>query len=434
MSKIRSNTAHDITTLGGQTPETVMGGETADISELCEYDWFQWLWFRDTLAHFPDESRVLVRYMGPAKSIGPAMCCHILKANGSVLQRSTVGPLTPEELSNEDMKRKMEEYMSAIYSGPLGPVSTDDDFSEDSESTTPTYDSYDDDQGDKPKMPEADTFTVDAFDKYIGAQLRMPLNDMMTEAKVVGRVKDASGNPVGVSHANPLQDTRVYEVKFPDGTMAEYGANLIATAMFAQVDYEGRSYNIMDEIVDHRKSGEAMPEDEEFVTIRGKRHPVRTTKGWEMCILWKTGDTSWEKLKDMKEANPIKAAEYPIAKGLGDEPAFNWWAKHALKKRDSIISTVRARFIRRDYKFGIKVPANIAEARALDAENRDDTWECSVEKEMKNVRVAFKILDDGQAIPVGYQRLPCMLIFDLRILQGRHAWWQEATSHNPQQY
>jgi hypothetical protein len=211
-SKIRSNIAHDITTLGGQTPETVMGGETADISELCEYDWFQWLWFRDTLAHFPDESRVLVWYMGPAKLVGRAMCCHILKANGSVIQRSTVGPLTPEELSN------------AIYNGLLGPVSTYDNFSGDSESDTPTFDSYGNDQGnEEPRMPEADTFTVDAFDKYIGAQLRMPLHNTMTETKVVGRVKDTSGNPVGVSHANPLQDTRVYEVQFPDGTMAEYG-------------------------------------------------------------------------------------------------------------------------------------------------------------------------------------------------------------------
>jgi hypothetical protein len=117
----------------------------------------------------------------------------------------------------------------------------------------------------------------------------------------------------------------------------------------------------------------------------------------------------------MKEANPIEAAKYAIAKGLGDEPAFNWWVKYTLKKRDSIISAVKARFIRRDYKFGIKVPANIAEARALDAENGDDMWERSVEKEMKNVWVAFKILDDGQAVPVGYQRIPCMLIFDVKM-------------------
>jgi hypothetical protein len=50
-----------------------------------------------------------------------------------------------------------------------------------------------------------------------------------------------------------------------------------------------------------------------------------------------------------------------------------------------IISAVQARFIRRDYKFGIKVPHNIAEARSLDQENGDDFWERSVKKEMKNV-------------------------------------------------
>jgi hypothetical protein len=246
----------------------------------------------------------------------------------------------------------------------------------------------------------------------------MPLNDEMTEAKVIGRAKDKSGNPVGVSHSNPLQDTRVYEVKFPDGPLTEYSANLIATAMFAQVDDDGNTYNIMDEIVDHRKTREAVLEDEAFVTIRGKVHPVRTTKGWEMCVLWKNGDTSWEKLKDMKEANSIEAAEYAVTKGISEEPAFNWWAKHTLKKRDSIISLVRARFIRRDSKFGIKVPSNIAEARALDVKNGDNFWEQSVEKEMKNVRVAFKVLDDGVRVPVGYQRIPCMLIFDV---DGFHA-------------
>jgi hypothetical protein len=35
-AKIQSNTAHDITTLGGQTPETLMGGETADILDICD--------------------------------------------------------------------------------------------------------------------------------------------------------------------------------------------------------------------------------------------------------------------------------------------------------------------------------------------------------------------------------------------------------------
>jgi hypothetical protein len=134
-----------------------------------------------------------------------------------------------------------------------------------------------------------------------------------------------------------------------------------------------------------------------------------------MCILWKNGDTSWEKLKDMKEANPIETAEYAAAKGISNKPAFNWWAKYTLKKRDFIVSAVRARFTRRDYKFGIRVPNNIQEARALDKENGDAFWERSVEKEMKNVRIAFKILPNGERVPVGYQQIPCMLIFNIKM-------------------
>jgi hypothetical protein len=274
-SKIRSNTSHDLTTLGRQTPQTIMGGKSADISELCEYDWFQWLWFRDTLSSFPNEPKVLVLYMSPSKSIGPAMCCHLLKANRSFVQRSTIGPLTPEDLTNEDTKRQMAEFMAAIYNGPLGPVSEDGDFAGDSESVTPSFESYGDDQWDEPKMPEATKFTVDAYDKYIGAQLCMPLNDAVTEAKVVGRKTDASGNPIGVSHSNPLvQDTRVYEVAFPDGMTTEYNANLIVTAMFTQVDDDGSSYNIIDEIVDHRRTDEAITEKDSFVTVKGKQHSI----------------------------------------------------------------------------------------------------------------------------------------------------------------
>jgi hypothetical protein len=52
----------------------------------------------------------------------------------------------------------------------------------------------------------------------------------------------------------------------------------------------------------------------------------------------------------------------------------------------------------------------------FDRENGDKFWERSVdEKEMKNVRVTFKILEDGTRAPVGYQHIPCMLIFDVKM-------------------
>ena len=49
----------------------------------------------------------------------------------------------------------------------------------------------------------------------------MPLCDAMTEVKVVGQNIDKSGNLIGVSHSNPLQDIHIYEVLFPDGNIAE---------------------------------------------------------------------------------------------------------------------------------------------------------------------------------------------------------------------
>jgi hypothetical protein len=173
----------------------------------------------------------------------------------------------------------MANFMNAIYAAPLGPSATDGNFAEDSDSATPSFDAYGDEVGDEPRMPEADSFTVDAYDKYIGAQLRMPLNDALLEAKVLGRARDGEGNPIGISHANPLQDTRVYEVEFQDGSTAEYGANLIATAMFALVDDEGRAHQILDEIVDHRKTNEAASREEAYVTHTNKQrmgdvHPL----------------------------------------------------------------------------------------------------------------------------------------------------------------
>jgi hypothetical protein len=131
------------------------------------------------------------------------------------------------------------------------------------------------------------------------------------------------------------------------------------------------------------------------------------------------GDTSWGSLNDMKEASPIKTAEYAVAHGISTEPTFNWWAQYTLKKRDSIISTVRPQIVRRDYKFGIKVPAGIAEVRALDKENGDDLWEPSVEKEMKNVWIAFKFLDNVTRVPVRYQQIPYMLKMDFT---RKYAW------------
>ena len=105
-SLIRSNTAHDIFELAGQVPETVMSGETSDISQLCELGWYEWSKFRDVAAPFPEDKPVLGRYLGPSVDIGPAMTAKFLKHNGQVIHTSTYRSLTTDEMtSTEETKR-----------------------------------------------------------------------------------------------------------------------------------------------------------------------------------------------------------------------------------------------------------------------------------------------------------------------------------------
>ncbi len=138
-------------------------------------------------------------------------------------------------------------------------------------------------------------------------------------------------------------------------------------------------------------------------------------KGWELCVLWKDKSTSWVALKDVKEGNPIQVAEFAIANGIANEPAFAWWVRDALKKRDRIIGAIKTRYLKRTHKFGIQMPKTIQEALAIDRETGTDHWRRAIEKEMKNVEIAFEFLDSGQAAPIGYQKIPLHFVFDVKM-------------------
>ena len=70
---IRSNTALDIFELDGMNPETNISGETYDINNICEFGWYQWVYFRDTYVTFSGYKVVLDRYCGPSINVGPGL-------------------------------------------------------------------------------------------------------------------------------------------------------------------------------------------------------------------------------------------------------------------------------------------------------------------------------------------------------------------------
>ena len=66
-------------------------------------------------------------------------------------------------------------------------------------------------------------------------------------------------------------------------------------------------------------------------------------------------------------------------------------------------------------KYGILVPTTVEEAFDLDKQNDNNYWRDVIQKEMRNVTVAFKISNPKDRVPVGYSRLRVHLVFDIKL-------------------
>jgi hypothetical protein len=71
-------------------------------------------------------------------------------------------------------------------------------------------------------------------------------------------------------------------------------------------------------------------------------------------------------------------------------------------------------YLKRTHKFGIELSKTVKEALELDKKNGNTFWADAIAKEMKDICVAFKILLDWQSAPIGYQKIPCHMIFDIK--------------------
>ena len=139
-SLILTHTARSYHRLEKQVPQTVMIGDTADISFLVEYDWYQWVWFvPPTIVTVPKrtvqegehegkkyddgydgfdrhEKRQLGHYLRPSLTAGDVMCSKILTRNGRVAIRSSVYPLSHDELLNDSIKQRLDDWNDSLKS------------------------------------------------------------------------------------------------------------------------------------------------------------------------------------------------------------------------------------------------------------------------------------------------------------------------------
>jgi hypothetical protein len=206
---IRSHTSHGIYKLDGQVPETLVIGSTADISEIAEFKWYQWVYFCDTAVGFLEDEEILGRYLGPSTDIGPAMAAKMLKVYGQTVVRTTFRPLTDDEKQKDKTKQKKMRFDAKIER-TLGAGFKPDDYKGDPDVETPMMPPYGDDKGNEPQMPDADDIDVDAYGQYVGADVNLAQGDSMANGRVVGRKQERDVSLKGRADSNPKKDTRTY--------------------------------------------------------------------------------------------------------------------------------------------------------------------------------------------------------------------------------
>jgi hypothetical protein len=415
-AKVNNVTAKDLFQLKGQTPHFSVTGEMGDISALCQFDFYDWCYFRDSAQKFPFPQQVLGRVLGPSDNVGNGMTQWILRADGKVLPRQTCRPLTAEELGSDTEKVKRDAFVLNIkrtlgdsVNLPPDPL----DQSPDDHVFDQVFDEYEDDEEKARILPETDN---GSYDELINAEITLPHQGKQSHGTVIGRAKNMEGNTSGIHNSNPILNTTVYDVLFPDGAVKQYSANVIAENMWAQVDDEGHQYRLLDEITNHRRHSSAVDKaDQYIVSKRGKRSLRQTTVGWDLCVLWKDGSEQWIPLKDIKESNPLEVADYASCNSIADEPAFKWWVPFVLRKRDRIIAAVKQRVKKSTHKYGVEIPTSIRHAYLIDDKNKNTLWRDAIAKEMRNVSIAFELMEHDENLAPGYKPATCHLIFDIKM-------------------
>jgi hypothetical protein len=205
------------------------------------------------------------------------MAYSIITRTGKVIMRKAMWGITEEELSTDAIQEQLNSLDESIKKRIRNQIKNDKAACE------PGFDHEDTPEGlfdneEEPiaetielelSAPEADEYTLEAYDEYLMAEVVLPHGGESARVKVTMWKCNALGRPIGVkAPGQPMLDTRMYEVEFPDGSMEVVMANLIAENLYSQVDAEGNSFSVIKEIIDHCKDGHALLKDDGFLITK----------------------------------------------------------------------------------------------------------------------------------------------------------------------
>jgi len=81
---------------------------------LVEFGFYDVVWYISPESLTSHQTKHLGRYMGPAMTVGEAMCSKILDHKLNYHHRTSVFPISPEDLADPEIMKKVAGFESAM--------------------------------------------------------------------------------------------------------------------------------------------------------------------------------------------------------------------------------------------------------------------------------------------------------------------------------
>ena len=390
------------------------------------FKWYEWCFYKDAKGE-----RKLGRWIGISTKTG--VLCHIVLGAdvANPVRRREVFHLTEEDEYTPEIRLEMQaidatikerlgDHLNLPETG-VAADATDLLRADPGEIFDESEDGWRPEDEDFVVKQDVDDVTPVNLDEYLNTRVLLPCGDAVQAGVVRDRKRNINGELTGKRHFNPLLDTRIYEVEFPDGRVEEFTANTISENLYAMADEDGHYSRMMDSIIDHEISDDALKEGT-FVDKKGRVRNKMTTKGVRFLVGWKDGTSDWIPLKDMKDSEPVRTAEYAVANDLVEVPAFKWWVPTVLRKTRRMLSKLEsAKTKLRTHKYGIKLPRTVKEALQMDAEAGNHLWRDALDREYTNTKHVFQEMEEGEEVKPGYQEVDLLMVFDVKLSMQRKA-------------
>ena len=111
---------------------------------------------------------------------------------------------------------------------------------------------------------EEEEFVPDGniYDEYLNNQVILKSGDRRLKCVVVNQTDDLKNVPISQQSNNSLLETRIYDLRLPDGQIEQHTANTRAECIYSDIDDAGYTFTMMNELLNHREDDTALTKDQ----------------------------------------------------------------------------------------------------------------------------------------------------------------------------